>query len=111
MLSLAMVTWPARSSAICSSAGAICLQRPHHSAQKSTSTGPVAFSTSCSKVSSVTATVLVDQLPWRRDASRAFRVAHLGGADGTSTDPSNLVQRLGHEFFWHSHELRSVRPD
>src|SRR6056297_2916797 len=45
------------SAASSSSAGPICLQGPHHSAQKSTTTGTLEFLTSASKVSSVTATV------------------------------------------------------
>ncbi len=52
-LSLAMVTLPACSSAISSSTGAISLQGPHHSAQKSTTTVPSADLTSSSKVVSV----------------------------------------------------------
>src|SRR5499427_3793845 len=40
--------------AISSSAGAIMRQGPHHSAQKSTTTGPVALSTSASKLASET---------------------------------------------------------
>src|SRR6056297_2651668 len=40
-----------------SKAGPICLQGPHHSAQKSTTTGTLEFFTSASNVSSVTATV------------------------------------------------------
>src|SRR3989440_10719266 len=39
---------------ISSSAGAIMRQGPHHSAQKSTTTGPVALSTSASKLASET---------------------------------------------------------
>ena len=53
------------SSAICSRAGPICLQGPHHSAQKSTSTGVDDFRTSASKLSSVTFTVAMGS-PWRR---------------------------------------------
>ncbi|MEA2926141.1 MAG: hypothetical protein QOD25_3263, partial [Alphaproteobacteria bacterium] len=47
-------TFSPREPAISSSAGAIILQGPHHSAQKSTTTGPVAFNTSDSKVVSET---------------------------------------------------------
>ena len=43
--------------AISSSAGSIALHGPHHGAQKSTTTGPPACSTSCSKVASVTARI------------------------------------------------------
>src|SRR5689334_12231655 len=49
MLILAIFSLPSRFWAISSNAGAIILQGPHHSAQKSTSTGPDAFRTSVSK--------------------------------------------------------------
>src|SRR5215472_2558304 len=52
-LSLPTVTLPAYSAASASTVGAMRLQGPHHSAQKSTSTGAPAFSTSCSKFPSV----------------------------------------------------------
>src|ERR1017187_7214745 len=48
-LTLATFTRPDCSVAISSSTGASILQGPHHSAQKSTSTGWVDFSTSASK--------------------------------------------------------------
>src|SRR5262249_23890417 len=54
---LAMVTWPCISVAISSSMGPIILHGPHHSALKSTSTGPEDFNTSLSKLASVTALV------------------------------------------------------
>src|SRR5690606_37904486 len=54
MLTLATVSLSAISPAISLSAGAICRQGPHHSAQKSTSTGPDDFRTSLSKEASVT---------------------------------------------------------
>src|SRR5262249_926942 len=53
-LRLPIFTLPLRVPAISSSAGAIIRQGPHHSAQKSTTTGPVAFNTSDSKVVSET---------------------------------------------------------
>src|SRR5208283_2236929 len=56
-LSLAMVTLPCISVAISSSAGPIILQGPHHSAQKSTTTGPLDPTTSDLKLASVTLTV------------------------------------------------------
>src|ERR1700680_3515107 len=52
-LSLTILTLPLSDLEISSSAGAIMRQGPHHSAQKSTTTGPLALSTSCSKVASV----------------------------------------------------------
>src|SRR5215510_6027965 len=54
MLIFATVSLPPRSRAISSSAGAIILHGPHHSAQKSTSTGPAALSTSVSNEASLT---------------------------------------------------------
>src|ERR1700735_3589440 len=45
-LSLTILTLPLSDLEISSSAGAIMRQGPHHSAQKSTTTGPEAFSTS-----------------------------------------------------------------
>src|SRR5690242_8808370 len=57
MLSLATVTLSPRSLEISSSAGAIIRQGPHHSAQKSTRTGPSAPSTSVAKLWSVTVLV------------------------------------------------------
>src|SRR5262249_28975530 len=53
MLSMATVRRPEIVPAISSSAGAIILQGPHHSAQKSTSTGWPDLSTSLSKLWSV----------------------------------------------------------
>src|SRR5207237_3221687 len=54
MFILATVTLPWSVAANSSRAGAIALQGPHHSAQKSTSTGPGALSTSVSKLASET---------------------------------------------------------
>src|SRR5262249_58374246 len=51
---LPIVALPLSVPAISSSAGAIMRQGPHQSAQKSTTTGPVAFNTSDSKVVSET---------------------------------------------------------
>src|SRR3712207_2024642 len=58
MLSLAIVSLSPCSEAISSSTGATILHGPHHSAQKSTSTGLSLPSTSSEKVASVTVTVL-----------------------------------------------------
>src|SRR4029079_1381887 len=57
MLSLATVTLSPRSLAMSSSAGAIIRHGPHHSAQKSTRTGPSAPNTSLAKLWSVTVLV------------------------------------------------------
>src|SRR4051812_10464616 len=69
-LSLTILTlspiWPA----ISSSAGAIMRHGPHHSAQKSTTTGPVALITSASKFASETLpTVMGAPHCWNRDSS------------------------------------------
>src|SRR5437763_15647958 len=58
MLSLAIVSLSPCSAAISSSTGATILHGPHHSAQKSTSTGLSLPSTSLAKVASVTVLVL-----------------------------------------------------
>src|SRR3979411_3384246 len=52
--SLTILTLSPIAPEISSSAGAIMRQGPHHSAQKSTTTGPVALSTSISKSTSLT---------------------------------------------------------
>src|SRR5262245_52528434 len=53
-LSLTILTLPPSEPAISSSAGAIMRHGPHHSAQKSTTTGSADFRTSASKVASET---------------------------------------------------------
>src|SRR3954447_9878912 len=58
MLSLAIVSLSLCSAAISSSTGATILHGPHHSAQKSTSTGLSLPSTSGAKLASVTVLVL-----------------------------------------------------
>src|SRR4051794_23730636 len=58
MFSLAIVSLSPCSAAISSRTGATILQGPHHSAQKSTSTGLSLPSTSLAKLVSVTVTVL-----------------------------------------------------
>src|ERR1041385_3815298 len=56
MLTLAILTLPSYSPASSSSTGAIILQGPHHSAQKSTTTGVVDLRTSSEKFPSVKVT-------------------------------------------------------
>ena len=58
----AIFTLPSYSVDNSSKAGPICLHGPHHSAQKSTTTGIVELRTSVSNVSSVTATVPIYSL-------------------------------------------------
>src|SRR5450631_2572013 len=57
MLTLPILTLPSYSSASSSSTGAIILHGPHHSAQKSTSTGVADWRTSLSKLSCVSAEI------------------------------------------------------
>src|SRR5690606_8780032 len=59
MLSFAISTLSPSAADISSRAGAIILQGPHHSAQKSTTTGRSALRTSLSKLASVTLEVLI----------------------------------------------------
>src|ERR1039458_8666883 len=89
MLTLANGSLSANSTANFSSAGPIILHGPHPSAQKSTSTGPLAFSTSSAKLWSLTGLVFsliglssFVGLAWRwwRVASRSIRRARM--ADG-----------------------------
>src|SRR6476619_7900251 len=97
MFSLAIVGLPACSPAISSSTGATWRHGPHHSAQKSTRTGPSAPRTSVAKLLSVTVLVfapmwdspdclgerpdrtLVEQGTGREDSRR--RSARSGSAD------------------------------
>src|SRR2546426_9215530 len=71
MFTLPTLTFPSYSLASSSRIGAIILQGPHHSAQKSTSTGVGEFSTSCSKLASVNMTIfraaITRQSAWRID--------------------------------------------
>ena len=57
MLTLPILTLPSYSSASSSSSGAIILHGPHHSAQKSTSTGDGDCRTCCAKLSCVSVTM------------------------------------------------------
>src|SRR4051812_1029091 len=71
---LAILTLPCISAAISSSAGPIMRQGPHHSAQKSTTTGSADFSTSWSKLVSVTFMVAIAS-PWARSGGLVRRSA------------------------------------
>src|SRR5215813_1770246 len=84
-LSLTIFTLPLSVPAISSSAGAIIRQGPHHSAQKSTTTGPVAFNTSDSKVVSETLPTAMGEFLVARRQRRVWEA-----------EPMNaLVQRQG----------------
>ena len=65
MFSFAIVTCPSSSSLISSSAGPIILHGPHHSAQKSTSTGVSLPVTSLAKLWSVIVLVAMALSPFR----------------------------------------------
>src|SRR3990172_9425675 len=96
--SLAILTLPSSSVAISSRAGAIIRQGPHHSAQKSTTTGSAEPSTSLSNEASVTFSVAIEEPlggmrkreveperrnhPCRRQGEGAARGARLPGAYG-----------------------------
>src|SRR4051794_21844935 len=94
MLSLAMVSFSACSAAISSSTGATILHGPHHSAQKSTSTGLSLPSTSLAKLASVTVTVLPAMvvLPL---LVLDIRVCRENRRDRRSMPGSALVEGLG----------------
>src|SRR4029078_11562356 len=64
-LSFTILTLSPMVPAISSSAGAIMRQGAHHSAQKSTTTGPVALSTSASKLASDTLPTAMGHLAFR----------------------------------------------
>src|SRR6478672_9113502 len=83
ILSFATFTLPFISVAISSSEGAIIRHGPHHSAQKSTTTGSLDFSTSESNVRSVTFAV---------DMTVAFGSGSLGGGRGEVGIRANRVK-------------------
>src|SRR5690349_20629056 len=86
MLSLATVTLSPSSLEISSSAGAIIRHGPHHSAQKSTRTGPSAPSTSEAKLWSVT--VLV---PMAGNLQRQLFNEHMGGSRAPLKTPARTA--------------------
>src|SRR5258705_1475410 len=77
--SLTILTLSPIAPEISSSAGAIMRQGPHHSAQKSTTTGPVALSTSASKSASETlpTAIAVPRSVWKDAAFRNRRLDHV----------------------------------
>src|SRR5262249_22788803 len=78
--SLTILTLPPMAPAISSSAGAIIRHGPHHSAQKSTTTGSPDLSTSVSKVASETLPTDMDNLVCcRRGVRRCGKVARKYG--------------------------------
>src|SRR4051812_42490929 len=103
MLSLATVTLSPRSLAISSSAGAIIRHGPHHSAQKSTSTGPSAANTSVAKLWSVTVLVVMGRIS-RQRLTAIWPLAHRLSrhqfdefrARGVEQGGANLASREDH---------------
>src|SRR5271170_7244624 len=69
-LSLTILTLPSSDLEISSSAGEIIRHGPHHSAQKSTTTGPLALSTSVSNVASVVFSTMKHLVFFRESATR-----------------------------------------
>src|SRR3546814_14822398 len=78
MFTLATVTLSPSSLEISSNAGAIILQGPHHSAQKSTTTGLSDFSTSSSKDAA-----RADFVRARRLGATSFPTLLFTGSDGS----------------------------
>src|SRR6266481_4877798 len=78
-LSFTILTLSPIAPEISSSAGAIMRQGPHHSAQKSTTTGPVALSTSASKSASETlpTAIGVPRSVWKDAAFGNRRLDHV----------------------------------
>src|SRR5689334_7802749 len=95
MLSLAIVSLSLCSAAISSSTGATILHGPHHSAQKSTSTGLSLPRTSLAKLESVTFTVL----PAMERISLWWSGAASCNGTGCGCMPSALVEGLGEPAF------------
>src|SRR3954453_16987976 len=96
MLSLVTVTLSPSSLEISSSAGAIIRHGPHHSAQKSTRTGPSAPNTSVAKLWSVTVLVA---MAWESPANVKAIWAFGGGLSRHDFDQfwaSSVKQRRAH---------------
>src|SRR5690242_4770121 len=79
-LSFTILTLSPMTPAISSSAGAIMRHGPHHSAQKSTTTGLADLSTSASKVASDTLPTVMEYL-----------VSRIGGYSPGSREPMNAT--------------------
>src|SRR6186997_1847145 len=91
-LSLTILTLSPSAVEISSSAGAIMRQGPHHSAQKSTTTGPLALRTSVSKVASDTFSTAMEHLlqapfceSWGGKALACERMDGTGGGQARVT--------------------------
>src|SRR5260221_7376132 len=102
MLSLATVTLPVISAAISSRAGAIILQGPHHSAQKSTRTGPGARSTSASNELSVIFVVFIE---FSQGVISVAPMREIRGLAKAASRCPPIEQRRAYR-----HEMRAVRP-
>src|SRR5262249_28261546 len=115
-LSLTILTLPASELAISSSAGAIILQGPHHSAQKSTTTGSEDFSTSVSKFASDTlATPMGDLVSYES----GWGAGPEQGPERMNAPPErqgasrgvDMRQRLIQHGRWDFHQLGCIGPD
>src|SRR6202022_1540412 len=118
-LSFTILTLSPIAPEISSSAGAIMRQGPHHSAQKSTTTGPVALSTSASKSASETLPTaigiprsILTERCGLRIAAGTMQSTYERGVAGSSLDiPSNngcqlRVQRKSRNL----HQFRRFGP-
>src|SRR5919204_3050672 len=109
-LSFTILTLPLSVPAISSSAGAIMRQGPHHSAQKSTTTGSVAFRTSESKVASETLLTAMGNTSFLLnggwDANLGTRSASVKAASRRRDGGERGVEpRVGN-----LHEIRHISP-
>src|SRR5262245_2760401 len=80
-LSFTILTLPLSVPAISSSAGAIMRHGPHHSAQKSTTTGSVAFNTSASTVASETLPTAMARTSFAQRCRRGWETEPRMGAE------------------------------
>src|SRR5271169_1473958 len=95
-LSLTILTLPLSELEISSSAGAIMRHGPHHSAQKSTTTGPLALRTSVSNVASVTFSTMKNLVFAGESATRGCRTYE--PSSGASRHSHRSVTGLGSDF-------------
>src|SRR2546425_4031824 len=107
-LSLTTFTLPSREPAISSSAGAIWRHGPHHSAQKSTTTGLVAFNTSVSNVLSDTLpTVMgITSSSSRRKSNLWMRRRSVKASSRRGDGGERVLHRGGRDF----HQVGNFRP-
>src|SRR5689334_22001902 len=114
-LSLTILTLPPSEPAISSSAGAIMRHGPHHSAQKSTTTGSFALSTSVSKSASETLPTPMGDLVLlgagesgpRKESERMDATPERQGGSRGGEAGDLGIQEVGRKF----HQIRHIGPD